>query len=118
MALRQQAQDDEIDYVDATPPAFDDCSGNQVKLMLGDGTEIGPFDGFFPSFIEWKSVHPAPKLAATGARLISLTITHPESGALGWALAPFLDDDRVVIKKGDPGMRAEIYTPDGEKGLT
>ena len=44
------ADDDDaaIDYIDATAPAFGDCAGNQVKLMLGDGTEIGPFDGFFP----------------------------------------------------------------------
>ncbi len=37
--------DDEIDYVDATVPDFADCTGNQFKLTLGDGTELGPFDG-------------------------------------------------------------------------
>ncbi len=35
-----------IDYLDATVPDFAGCSGNQVKFVLGDGTELGPYDGF------------------------------------------------------------------------
>ena len=38
--------DDAIDYPDAVVPDFPGCTGNQFLLMLGDGTEIGPFDGF------------------------------------------------------------------------
>ena len=37
--------DDLVDYVAATVPDFAGCAGNQFMLMLGDGTEIGPFDG-------------------------------------------------------------------------
>jgi hypothetical protein len=37
-----------LDYLDATVPDFDGCSGNQVMFTLGDGSEIGPFTGFFP----------------------------------------------------------------------
>lgn len=76
-----------------------------------------PFDGLFPSFIEWQGAHPAPALDDVEARLISLTISHPRAGALGWALSPFLDDDRVVITRGAPGMRAVIHTPAGEREL-
>jgi hypothetical protein len=39
--------DDVIDYVDATIPDFAGCAGNQFTLMLGDGTEAGPYEGFF-----------------------------------------------------------------------
>ena len=36
------------DYDAATVPAFGDCdpAQNQFKLMLGDGSEVGPFSGF------------------------------------------------------------------------
>jgi hypothetical protein len=37
------------DFLDAVVPTFDDCSGNQFKLGLGDGSEVGPFEGFFPA---------------------------------------------------------------------
>lgn len=37
------------DFLDATIPDFTDCSGNQFKIVLGDGTELGPFEGFFPA---------------------------------------------------------------------
>ena len=42
------AGDDDTSLVDldaATVPVFTDCTGNQVKFMLGDGTEVGPIDG-------------------------------------------------------------------------
>jgi len=35
------------DYVDAVIPDYPDCVGNSVLFSLGDGTELGPFDGFF-----------------------------------------------------------------------
>ncbi len=39
------------DYDLATAPEFSDCnaSQNQFKLMLGDGSVIGPFSGFSPA---------------------------------------------------------------------
>jgi hypothetical protein len=37
------------DFTDAYVPDYADCSGNRFKLVLGDGTEIGPFEGFFDS---------------------------------------------------------------------
>ena len=41
------ATGDDDDYVDVNLPSFGDCSGNQFKVGLGDGTELGPFEGFF-----------------------------------------------------------------------
>jgi hypothetical protein len=37
------------DYTDAYLPDYPDCSGNRFKLVLGDGSAIGPFEGFFDS---------------------------------------------------------------------
>jgi hypothetical protein len=37
------------DFIDAYVPDYADCSGNRFKLVLGDGTELGPFEGFFDS---------------------------------------------------------------------
>lgn len=91
--------------------------GYRWRMAIPDDGKL-PFDGLFPSFIEWQGEHPAPALADVGARLVSLTLSHPQAGALGWALGPFLDDDRVLIRQGPPGMRAVIHTPDGEKVLT
>jgi hypothetical protein len=42
------AGDDDTSLVDldgATVPVFPDCTGNQIKFILGDGTELGPIDG-------------------------------------------------------------------------
>jgi len=43
--------DPPADYDAATVPDFADCdaSQNQFKVMLGDGTVIGPFSGFSPA---------------------------------------------------------------------
>jgi len=35
----------EEDLDAATIPDFPDCTGNQIKLILGDGTEVGPVNG-------------------------------------------------------------------------
>jgi hypothetical protein len=35
-----------VDWTSASIPEFGDCSGNQWKAILGDGSAIGPFDGF------------------------------------------------------------------------
>lgn len=67
-----------------------------------------PFDGLFPSLIQWDSPNPAPAIPDGGARLIRLTLTHPDAEGLSKALAPFLYDDRVVVTEGPVGMEALI----------
>lgn len=77
-----------------------------------------PFDGLFPSLIQWDSPHPAPAIPDGGARLVALTLSHPESDALAAALAPFLDDARVSVVSGPVGIEARIATPEKEVVLT
>lgn len=77
-----------------------------------------PFDGMFPSLIQWDSPHPAPAIPDGGARLVALTLSHPDAGALRAALAPFLDDARVEVVEGPVGMAARIRTGENEVVLT
>ncbi|OIP83591.1 MAG: hypothetical protein AUK37_07045 [Rhodobacterales bacterium CG2_30_65_12] len=52
------------------------------------------------------------------ARLVRLTVSHPQAGALGWALSLLTSDDRLVVKRGLPGLSALIHTQAGEVTLT
>lgn len=81
-----------------------------------DGAQ--PFDGVFPALISWDGDMPAGALADTGARLVSLTLSHPDAGRLGWALSMLTDDDRVVVRTGPPGISALVVTDTGERTLT
>lgn len=76
-----------------------------------------PFDGVFPALIEWDGADPAERLPDSGARLVSLVLSHPDAGRLGWALSMLTGDDRVTVQTGPPGLSALIHTPDGEKDL-
>lgn len=77
-----------------------------------------PFDGLFPSLIQWDSPHPAPAIPDGGARLVALTLTHPDASGLAAALAPFLVDDRVSVDEGPVGLSARIDTGSKEVLLT
>lgn len=79
---------------------------------------VQPFDGLFPALIEWQGEMPAPALPDEGARLVSLTLSHPRAGALGWALSMLTEDDRLIVREGPAGLTALIHTPDGDKVLT
>ncbi|MBV7410483.1 VOC family protein [Maritimibacter sp. DP1N21-5] len=80
-----------------------------------------PFDGLFPSLIQWDGAHPGPDIPEAGLRLLSLTLHHPDALALAKALAPFLTDptlrDRVRVVEGPLSMTARIDTPDGGRDL-
>lgn len=78
---------------------------------------VQPFDGLFPALIEWQGETPAAALPDVGARLITLVLSHPAAGALGWALSMLTGDDRLIVREGPPGLRALIHTPAGEKVL-
>ncbi len=82
----------------------------------GDGKL--PFDGLFPSLIEWKSPHPAPIIPEAGVRLEALILRHPEAEALMSALAAVgFDDNRVTVEEGPVAMRATMAAPGGAKSL-
>lgn len=78
---------------------------------------IQPFDGVFPALIAWSGASPAPALADSGARLVSLTLSHPDAGRLGWALSMLTDDDRVTVRQGPAGLAALVHTDAGERVL-
>lgn len=77
-----------------------------------------PFGGLFPALIEWQAPMPAPALEDQGARLVSLVLSHPDVGALGWAISMLTEDDRVILREGPVGLSALIHTDEGERMLT
>lgn len=115
-----------VDDLDAAIALAADGAGVPVEASRGayrwrislphDG--MTPCDGLCPALIEWQSAPPAPALPDSGARLVSLALSHPKAGALGWLLSQLTDDDRIIIRKGPVAMRAVLMTPDGEKVLT
>jgi hypothetical protein len=78
-----------------------------------------PFDGAFPTLIEWPAgPHPASRMADLGCQLEHLAIEHPEGDRLMDALAPIFADDRVAIASGATvRLRATINTPNGQREL-
>jgi Glyoxalase-like domain len=79
-----------------------------------------PFDGTFPTLIEWPAgPHPASRMADPNCRLEHLVIVHPEGARLTVALDPIFRNERVSISGGDAvQLRAAIKTPDGLRELT
>ncbi len=76
-----------------------------------------PFGDAFPALIEWQgAAHPARALPDSGLRLRRLVVTHPEAAALRRALAP-VEDERVTVVSGAPGLAAEFDTPHGRRVL-
>jgi hypothetical protein len=66
-----------------------------------------------------KGAHPSSGMSDLGCRLERVSVEHPNGTGLAARLAPFLDDRRVVISRGNKvRIRATIMTPDGPKELT
>jgi len=79
-----------------------------------------PFDGAFPTLMEWPpGPHPAARMADLNCRLEHLAIAHPESAGLTAALDPIFRDERVSISGGTAvQLRATIKTTGGLRELT
>lgn len=114
-----------VDDLDEALSRAPDDIGPAVAMWRGDyrwritvpDSGRQPFDGLFPALIAWTGAAPPAALPDTGARLVTLTISHPEAGKLGWALSMLTDDDRVVVRKGPAGLRALVHTEAGEREL-
>lgn len=113
--------DDLADIVARYPEA-----GHPVALSRGDlrwqmavpEDGVLPYDNLFPALIEWEGdAHPSTRLTPSGARLQRLVVSHPQAEVLEGALAPVLNDARVVFEAGAAGLRAEIATPHGVRTL-
>lgn len=76
-----------------------------------------PFDDCFPALIQWETgVHPSTRLPDRACRLRALEVSHPEADRLKAALTA-LEDPRVSIRAGAPGLSAVLETPRGEVRL-
>jgi Glyoxalase-like domain len=72
-----------------------------------------PHHGSVPFLIDWgASPHPATTLAHP-ARLVALNITHPHAPRLHAALSQLGDTSQMRIRQGEPGLTAEVLTPNG-----
>ncbi|KYK50257.1 hypothetical protein A1D31_21330 [Bradyrhizobium liaoningense] len=79
-----------------------------------------PFDGAFPTLIEWPAgPHPSEHMADLGCRLQRLSIEHPAAERMSGLLAPIIADERVAVSEGAAmRIRATIATPAGLRELT
>jgi hypothetical protein len=113
--------------LDATLAGLPDGFGAPVSLRRGDlswrmavpASGILPFDNCAPALIQWEGdSHPAGRLAASGCRLTSLRVSHPDGAALADLLAPYLSDARVRFVTGAAGLAADFETGAGPRTLT
>ena len=85
------------------------------RMAVGnDG--ILPYNGAFPSLIEWKGQeHPCDHLKNANLSLNYVLITHPEAKKLNIALKLFFDK-RVVIKEDrDVSISLTLNSPTGNR---
>lgn len=106
----------------------DSAAGEAVRVTRGDLSWLisvpsdgsMPFDGAYPTLIEWPpGPHPSSRMADLGCRLERLSVVHPEGVRLSRALHDFVADDRIVVGAGDAvQFHATISTPAGKRELT
>ena len=114
------------DDLDATLEALPEGYGAPVALQRGDlrwrmavpETGMLPYDNCAPALMQWEGeAHPTQRLDASGCRLVTLTVQHPQAEALAATLAPILTDARVVFEVGTPALSARFDTPAGRAVL-
>ncbi|PTX04884.1 VOC family protein [Pararhodobacter aggregans] len=78
-----------------------------------------PFDGTAPALIEWGEgmVHPSVRLPDRGVRLTGVTLRHPRPDVLRQALAGLIDEPRLTVETGAPGIAFAFDTPNGPREL-
>lgn len=100
-----------------------DGAGRAAALSRGDlrwqmaVTDSGtlPFDDTFPALISWEGeAHPARRLPDHGIRLQALQIFHPDADQLHAVLTPLMQEPRLSVLQGPPGLSAHFTTPHGE----
>jgi len=103
----------------AAGPAITLTRGDLKWLMGVSPDGAMPFDGAFPTLIEWpRGPHPASGMPDLGCSLVALEIAHPETETTGRSLRPFFADARVRFSPAEkPRLRATIRTPAGEREL-
>ncbi len=79
-----------------------------------------PMAGGLPTVIAWGAggAHPATRLPDRGARLVTLTVAHPEAEGIARRLGPLLRDGRLrLVPAPAPGLSATVATPGGLRHL-
>jgi hypothetical protein len=104
----------------AAGPAVTVTRGELKWLISVPPDGAMPFDGMFPTIIEWpRGPHPASRMPDPGCSLARLEITHPRADTIGRSLRPFLGDARVRFSSAEqPRLHATIRTPSGERQLS
>lgn len=92
--------------------------GDLQWLMTVPVDGVLPFDNICPAALQWLGNPPAGGLTPSGCRLDRLILSHPEARDLGGLVATLVNDERIAVEAGDPGMRAEFTTPSGPRVLT
>ncbi|MGH1577551.1 VOC family protein [Planktotalea sp.] len=77
-----------------------------------------PFDGLFPPLIEWSGpLHPTAMLEPTGAKLVALTIRHPDADALRLSLGEIHGANVRFETSRSVELISEFETPHGMRVL-
>jgi hypothetical protein len=118
------ARAERLDEALATIPG---AAGPAVSVSRGSLTwrisvpEDGsmPFDGAFPTLIEWPTgPHPAAAMADLGCALLRFEVEHPAAAVVAESLAPHLTDERLTFRAGpQKRLTACIATPHGPRVL-
>ena len=74
-----------------------------------------PHGGLHPAMMEWRGPHPADALPDRGVRLRELVLRAPDPDALRGL--PGLEDPRVRMEAGSPGLSARFSAPGGDVWL-
>ncbi len=80
-----------------------------------------PLSGALPTLIAWPhgGAGPAALMPECGVRLAELTVRHPRAAAIEAALAPLLDEPRILFETADTcALAAEFDTPSGRRILS
>jgi hypothetical protein len=74
-----------------------------------------PFDGAFPSFIEWpEGPHVSERMDEKGCSLSRFTVKHPQAETIRRSLTPYFTDGRVHFEPSEHiAFAAVIETPRG-----
>ncbi|WP_441233987.1 VOC family protein [Bradyrhizobium sp. 930_D9_N1_4] len=103
----------------AAKPAITVTRGHLEWLISVPPDGSMPFDGAFPTMIQWPDgPHPASRMADLGCSLVAFEIRHPEADTIRSSLTGFLDDPRIRFSHDPaPSFRAVIRTPRGDREL-
>lgn len=102
------------------PMAFERGDLRWRMAVPEDG--VLPYDNVFPALIGWDcAAHPAQRLTDRGVRLQAIELHHPDPeglrAALGTALGGGVEDQRIQLSNGMPGISFVFDTPLGLRRL-